>query len=87
MKFPWDFVKSSDIFSPTKWRSCLLALETRWKAWRKRLGLADASAITVVADGAKWIWEEQLNHLRDAKGVLDVFQTAGNFVHQVLAFT
>lgn len=45
----------------------------RWKAWGKRLGLADTSAITVVADGAKWIWEEQLNHLRDAKGVLDIF--------------
>jgi hypothetical protein len=24
----------------------------RWKAWRKRLGLPDASAITVLADGA-----------------------------------
>jgi len=25
------------------------------------------------ADGAKWIWEEQLNHLRGAAGVLDIF--------------
>jgi hypothetical protein len=45
----------------------------RWKAWRKRLGLPDASAVTVLADGAKWIWEEQQNHLRGADGVLDVF--------------
>ena len=45
----------------------------RWKAWRKRLGLADTSAITVLADGAKWIWEEQVKHLRDADGVLDIF--------------
>jgi hypothetical protein len=45
----------------------------RWKAWRKRLGLADTSAITVLADGARWIWEEQLKHLRDADGVLDIF--------------
>jgi len=45
----------------------------RWKAWRKRLGLADTSAITVLADGAKWIWEEQRKHLRDADGVLDIF--------------
>lgn len=45
----------------------------RWKAWRKRLGLADTSAITVLADGAKWIWEEQVKHLRDANGVLDIF--------------
>ena len=45
----------------------------RWKAWRKRLGLPDASAITVLADGAKWIWEEQLKHLRGAEGILDIF--------------
>lgn len=45
----------------------------RWKAWRKRLGLADTSAITVLADGAKWIWEEQRKHLRDADGVLDIY--------------
>jgi len=45
----------------------------RWKAWRKRLGLPDASAITVLADGAKWIWEEQRRHLCGAEGVLDVF--------------
>lgn len=45
----------------------------RWNAWRKRLGLGDASAITVLADGAKWIWEEQRKHLRGAEGVLDIF--------------
>jgi hypothetical protein len=46
---------------------------SRWKAWRKRLGLADTSAVSVLADGAKWIWEEQRQHLRDAEGVLDVY--------------
>jgi hypothetical protein len=46
---------------------------TRWKAWRTRLGLADTSAVTVLADGAKWIWEEQRLHLREAEGVLDIF--------------
>jgi len=45
----------------------------RWKAWRKRLGLPDTSAITVLADGARWIWKEQVKHLRDADGVLDFF--------------
>lgn len=45
----------------------------RWKAWRKRLGLLEASAITVLADGAKWIWEEQRKHFHGADGVLDVF--------------
>lgn len=36
---------------------------SRWKAWRKQLGLVDMSAVTVLADGAKWIWEEQRRHL------------------------
>ena len=45
----------------------------RWKAWKKRLGLTDASMVTVLADGAKWIWEEQRKHLRHAEGVLDIF--------------
>jgi len=46
---------------------------SRSKAWRKRLGLADTSTVTVLADGAKWIWEEQRKHLPDADGVLDIF--------------
>lgn len=45
----------------------------RWKAWCKRLGLPDTSAITMLADGAKWLWEEQRKHLTHADGVLDVF--------------
>ena len=45
----------------------------RWKAWSRRLGLRDGSAVTLLADGAKWIWEEQRQHLRQADGVLDVF--------------
>lgn len=45
----------------------------RWKQWVRRLGILDTSNVTVLADGAKWIWEEQLNHLPGASGVLDVF--------------
>ena len=45
----------------------------RWKAWKKRLGLTDASMVTVLGDGAKWIWEEQRKHLSQAEGVLDIF--------------
>jgi len=45
----------------------------RWKQWARRLGILDTSNVTVLADGAKWIWEEQLNHLRGAEGVLDIF--------------
>ena len=45
----------------------------RWKAWCKRLGLPDTSAITMPADGAKWVWEEQRKHLTHADGVLEIF--------------
>jgi len=45
----------------------------RWKQWARRLGILDTSHVTVLADGAKWIWEEQIKHLRGADGVLDVF--------------
>jgi hypothetical protein len=71
----WD---SRELPAP-KTRLAFAAIEdsqqfgSRWKAWRKRLGLADTSAVTVLADGAKWIWEEQRQHLRDAEGVLDVY--------------
>lgn len=46
---------------------------SRWKAWRERLGLADNSSITMLSDGAKWLWEEQRKHLTLADGVLDIF--------------
>lgn len=45
----------------------------RWNAWCGRLGLLDTSVITMLADGAKWLWEEQRQHLTEAEGVLDPF--------------
>lgn len=46
---------------------------SRWKQWARRLGILDPSRVTLLADGAKWIWEEQLTNLPGAEGVLDVF--------------
>lgn len=51
----------------------------RWKQWARRLGILDTSNVTVLADGAKWIWEEQCNHLRGAEGVLDIFHVLEHF--------
>jgi len=45
----------------------------RWKGWARRLGILDTSRVSVLADGAAWIWEEQIKHLRGATGVLDVY--------------
>lgn len=49
------------------------AFGQRWHAWRRRLGLGDTSGVTVLADGAKWIWDEQRRHLPHAEGMLDVY--------------
>ena len=52
---------------------------SRWKQWARRLGILDPSAVTVLADGAKWIWEEQRRHLPGAHGVLDIFHALEHF--------
>lgn len=46
---------------------------SRWRHWCRRLGILDPSRITVLADGARWIWEEKRNHLWESEGVLDVY--------------
>jgi hypothetical protein len=45
----------------------------RWDQWAARLGVKDTSTITVLADGAKWIWDEARRNLIGSAGVLDVY--------------
>jgi hypothetical protein len=44
-----------------------------WRRMATRLGLREASAISVIADGAKWIWNQASGHLPGATGVLDIY--------------
>lgn len=44
-----------------------------WRRLAGRLGLRDTAAITVIADGAKWIWAQAAGHLPGAAGVLDIY--------------
>ncbi len=44
-----------------------------WRRMAGRLGLSDTSAVSVIADGAKWIWGQVAAHLPGATGVLDVY--------------
>jgi len=75
----WPAEWDSRTLPAPKVRVCFAAIEpserfgSRWKAWRQRLGLLATSSISVLADGAKWIWEEQRRHLTYAEGVLDIF--------------
>jgi hypothetical protein len=45
----------------------------QWRAWAGRLGIKEATAITVLADGAKWIWNQAEQNLPGAAGVLDIY--------------
>ena len=45
----------------------------RWGRWVRRLGIRDTSQVSVLADGARWIWEETAMHLAGATEVLDVY--------------
>jgi hypothetical protein len=46
---------------------------SRWSRWRQRLGIRDTSRISVLADGARWIWEESSMHFAGASEVLDIY--------------
>jgi hypothetical protein len=43
------------------------------RAWAGRLGIRDPTAVTVLADGADWIWRQAAVQLPGAVGVLDIF--------------
>lgn len=46
---------------------------SRWGRWARRLGIRDTSQVSVLADGARWIWEEASMHLAGASEVLDIY--------------
>lgn len=45
----------------------------RWGRWVQRLRIRDTSRVSVLADGARWIWEEASMHLAGATEVLDIY--------------
>jgi hypothetical protein len=52
------------------------ALGPQWRRAAARLGVKDARAITVVADGARWIWAQVEKNLPGAAGVLDIYHAS-----------
>jgi hypothetical protein len=44
-----------------------------WWRMAVRLGLSDTTGLTVLADGARWIWGQVADHLPGATGVLDIY--------------
>jgi hypothetical protein len=47
-----------------------------WRRMAIRLGLRDAGVVSVIADGAKWIWNQVSSHLGGAVGVLDIYHAS-----------
>ena len=45
----------------------------RWGRWTRRLGISDTATVSVLADGADWIWREVATHFPGATGVLDIY--------------
>jgi hypothetical protein len=45
----------------------------RWRGWAAGLGLKESAGLTVVADGAPWIWAAAAGQFPGAAGLLDVF--------------
>jgi hypothetical protein len=52
------------------------ALGPQWRRTAQRLKIGRADAVTVLADGAKWIWNEVQRNLPGAAGVLDFFHAS-----------
>ncbi len=45
----------------------------RIRRWAARLGVRDAGAVSVLADGAEWIWSQARAQLPGAAGLLDIY--------------
>ena len=52
------------------------ALGPQWRRAAARLGIRRTDELTVLADGAKWIWKEVEKNLPGAAGVLDIFHAS-----------
>src|SRR5438874_363126 len=48
----------------------------RIRRWAGRLGITDAAAVSVLADGAEWIWKQARGQLPGSRGLLDIYHAA-----------
>ena len=45
----------------------------RIRRWAARLGITEAATVTVLGDGAEWIWHQTATQLPGSRGLLDIF--------------
>mgnify|MGYP003387186306 CR=1 FL=1 len=48
----------------------------RWGQWADRLGITDRTAISVLGDGAEWIWNAATREFGKTTQILDIFHAA-----------
>ena len=71
----------SNLPAPTT-RAAFAAIETiddfapRWGEWAALLGLTDLTTITVLGDGADWIWNAATKQFGSCHQVLDIYHAA-----------
>lgn len=51
-------------------------LGPQWAQMARRLGLGEGFGVSVLADGAKWIWKQVAEHLPRSECVVDVFHVS-----------
>ncbi len=51
-------------------------LGPQWSDMAKRIGLSDGVGVSVLADGAKWIWKNVAKHLPKSECVVDIFHVS-----------
>ena len=52
------------------------AFSASWRIWAAGLGLTDSADLTVIADGAAWIWKAASAEFPTANGLLDIFHAS-----------
>lgn len=45
----------------------------RWRPWMNRLNVKETKEITLLADGAEWIWRKATIQIPGARGLLDIY--------------
>lgn len=63
-RFAFAAIETIDDFAP------------RWGEWANRLGIEDRSTITVLGDGAEWIWNASSRQFPGCTQVLDIYHAA-----------
>lgn len=52
------------------------ALGKRWAGWAGRLGVGRGQGLSVLGDGAGWIWNQANQHLPQAEQVVDIYHVS-----------